>query len=221
MAVDSPTPLVSVADMRLGGFADLTKNFLDPDLLRFCIEASRACETEVDRRFMPFTLTESHRASGVDPEELGGLGSGIPLDLSAALGASYSAALGGSQNFVRKVWLRETAVKYPDMWAYSNVSVAVTVSIGGTNAVYPMAGPYADSGLLWFRLGAFIPPGSLIQVTYSGGYTTYPADLTRAAKYMTAAICCRELDPEQSSTGHDAGNLEELAVGWLSAYGRL
>jgi hypothetical protein len=71
-----------------------------------------------------------------------------------------------------------------------------------------------------FNLGLFIPIGSWIKVTYSGGYTTVPADLVRACKWMAAAIICREIDPMGSSHGHSPAELESLAVGWLSAYQR-
>ena len=93
MAVDTPTPLCSAADFQSGPFADLVASYDSGTLAQLCIEASRACETEVTRRLMPFTVTESHRAEGIDVDELGVLGSGIPLDLNATLGASYAASV--------------------------------------------------------------------------------------------------------------------------------
>jgi hypothetical protein len=141
MAVDDPTPLCSVAD--------LTRSFSNDALEQICVEASRACETETTRRFMPFTITESHRAEGIDPDELG-VGSGIPLDLNAFLGASYASALGAGSNLVRKVWLKEYAPLYPEMWTYGDIAVRITVSIGGTNPTTPMRGPLPDTGLVFF-----------------------------------------------------------------------
>src|SRR5690242_8350276 len=133
MAVDTPQPLCTPADLTAGAFADLTRAFSQPALQSICEEASRACETEAGRRFMPFTITEALRADGVDPDELGGFGSGIPLDLNASLGASYANALGTSiGSLVRRLWLTECAPLYPEMWVYSNVSVQATLSIGGT-----------------------------------------------------------------------------------------
>jgi hypothetical protein len=99
--------------------------------------------------------------------------------------------------------------------------VSITLSIGGTQTAPPMAGPFPDTGMCWFRLGTFVPPGSLVSVTYSGGYSTVPADLRRAAKYMAAAICLRELSPDMAARhGHDAGSLEAQACSWLSPYVR-
>ena len=220
MAVDNPDPLCTPADLQDGAFADLVQAFDQEALLDICVEASRACETEVERRFIPFTITESHRADGLDPDELGGMGSTIGLDLTAALGVSYANAIGAGGDLVRKVWVREYAPRYQEMWSYSNVSVRVTPSIGGGNQVTPMKGPMPDSGLLWFTLGTFCPVGSLIEVTYSGGYQTVPADLRRAAKWMAAAIALRELDPSQHGSQHDPGTLESLATGWLQPYAR-
>ncbi|MEK6443633.1 hypothetical protein [Pseudonocardia sp. T1-2H] len=218
MNVDEPTPLTSAASFKGSAFEDLTRNFSEDAIDEILIEATRACETEVGRRLVPFTLTETHRAEGIDPDELGAIGSGLQLDLQGSLGASYAAALGsGIGALVRKVWLRQHATHFPEMWAYSDVTCTVTLSFGGAQTVAPMAGPTNDTGLLWFNVGTFCPIGSLVQVTYSGGYQTIPADLRRAAKYMAAAIFCRELDPERSSN-HDAGSLEALAVSWLEPY---
>lgn len=220
MPVDTCTPLCEVADLQNGAFADLAKAFDQQALSDIVIEATRACETEVSRRFVPFTLTESHRAEGIDPDELGGFGSGIPLDLHASLGTSYATALGSGTNLTRRCWLNEHAPLYPEMWQYSGVTVTVTASIGGSNVIQVLRGPVPDTGLLWFQLGTFIPIGSLIEVTYSGGYQTIPADLRRACKFMAASILCRELDPLGSRIGHNPADLEALAVGWLSAYAR-
>jgi hypothetical protein len=221
MAVDTPTPLVTPEQLAAGAFADLVRSFDAQALADICDEASRACETEVTRRFMPFTVTESHRAEGVDPDELGAMSGAVVLDLYASLGMSYANALGGGGGGVRRVWLREYAAAFPEMWQYTGVACSVTLSIGGTTPITPMAGPVPDSGLVWFPIGTYAPVGSLLQVTYSGGYATIPADLRRAAKWMAAAICVRELDPVSAAqTGHDASNLESLATAWLSPYQR-
>ncbi len=219
MAVDNPPPLCTPADMQSGAFADLVRSFGTQALADMCVEASRECESVANRRFLPFTINESQRAEGVDPEELGGLGPGGLMDYNTAQGVSYANALGGGGGQVRKVWLDECAVRYSEMWAYSGVVVSVTASIGGTNVATPMKGPMADTGLLWFNIGTYCPPGSLIEITYSGGYNPFPASLRRAGKYMTAAIACRELDPD-SGTGHDEGNLQKLAEKALMPYMR-
>ena len=68
MAADTPTPLATSAQMKEGAFADLVRSFDDPALDQLMVEATRACETECSRRLAPFTMTESHRAEGIDPE---------------------------------------------------------------------------------------------------------------------------------------------------------
>lgn len=220
MADDKPDPLCSPSDLTAGAFADLTRAFDPGDLEAICEEATRACESEVSRRFAPFTITESLRADAVDPDELGALSSGIPLDLNAALGASYASALGGSVgSLVRRLWLSEFAPLYTELWAYSNVSLQATLSIGGTQPIHVLRGPMPDSGMVWLNLGTFLPQGSLVEVTYSGGYQTYPADLRRAGKYMAASICCRELDPTMTGP-HNADSLEDLACRRLQPYRR-
>lgn len=221
MAADNPIPLATVADLSTGGFADLTRSFADTALADFMIQATRACETECQRRLTPFTgLTESHRAEGVDPDEYAGT-SLMPLDLVGALGRSRAAAYGSTDSMVRHCWLNEYAPLYSDMWTYSNVSIEVVLSVGGTLTVTgSITGPESDSGHVWFNAGTYIPVGSLIRPTYSGGYTkSVPRDLNRACQYMAAAIAARELDPMQHP-GHDPSQLEAVAVAWLSPYAR-
>lgn len=217
---DSPIPLVSVAQLQSGAFADLTKAFNPQTLQDICIEASRACETETERRLMPFTTTETHRAEGIDPDEFASITGGVPMDIFGVLGASYATALGSAGDFVRHFWVHEHAARYQEFWAYSGVTITLFRSVGGSSVANVLMGP-TETGEVWFRLGTFLPIGSRIQATYSGGYSTIPGDLVRAAKYMAAAICARELDPMQAAShGHDAGNLEELAVSWLQPYTR-
>jgi hypothetical protein len=67
-------------------------------------------------------------------------------------------------------------------------------------------------------LWIFLPVGSRVQVTYSGGYTTVPADLVRACKFMAASIVVRELNPE--ATDHDPDQLHTDALMYLSNYAR-
>lgn len=220
--VDPVVPLVSTAQMRAGAFADLVRNYSDPTLATVLSQATRACETESTRRFSPFTLTESIRASGVDPDEYGDTAD-LPLDMAGALGRSYAAALGGGNGgLIRHVWLAEYAPLFPDLWTYSNVSITLVRSYGGAQQITAagIVGPEPDTGHLWFNMGTYLPLGSLVRVTYSGGYTTTPADLARACMYMAAAIVARELDPMAQSHGHSPDALEALAVSWLRPYAR-
>lgn len=220
MAVDTPTPLCSAGQLQSGAFADLARAYVGGSLTDILLEATRACETECGRRLVPFTLTESHRAEGIDPDEYTDA-TNLPMDIIGASGSSYAQAL-GANTLVRHCWLNEYAPQYPDMWTYSNVTITVTRSIGGTQTFTSAnyKGPDPDTGHVLFNLGQFIPIGSWLYVTYSGGYTTIPADLVRACKWMAAAILCREIDPMGSSHGHSPAELESLAVSWLGPYAR-
>lgn len=219
---DTVTPLCSPAQLQAGAFADLTRSFSAQALGDICTEATRWCETEVGRRLAPFTgLTEIHRAEGIDSDEQSAVMGGIPMDIYGSLGASYASALGGVGDMVRHTWLNEHAPHYGSYWAYANVTISVYRSIGGNQTVPLLLGPDPGTGHVWFRLGTFIPIGSIIQATYDGGYATVPADLVRAAKYAAAAICVRELDPiAAAGHGHDAGGLEELAASAVAPYAR-
>jgi hypothetical protein len=222
MALDSPTPLATAAQMKQGAFADLVRSFSDDALNEIMVEATRACETETQRRLAPFVgHFETHRCQGVDPDEYTDTAN-LPLDLQGALGRSYAYAMGAS-TLVRHLWLNEYAPLYPEYWQYTNISLEIVRSYGGSENLVTtqFQGPEIDSGHVWFNLGKFIPIGSLARVTYSAGYFTVPADLVRACKYMAAAVSCRELDPMlQSQHGHDPDKLEALAVSWLSPYMR-
>lgn len=220
MPLDQPIPLCSASQLGSGAFADLVRSYAGGSVAEILFEASRACETECNRRLMPFTITETHRAEGVDPDEYAD-SANLPLDLQGTLGNSYASSLGGS-SLIRHCWLNEYAPLYQDMWTYSNVSFKIVRSYGGSQDLISTnyIGPTVDTGHVLFNLGMFIPIGSQISVTYSGGYTTVPADLVRSCKWMAAAIVCRELDPTGSSHGHSPAELESLAVAWLSPYQR-
>lgn len=221
MPTDNPTSLCSANQFKEGAFADLVRSYSARALNDLLAEATRACETETGRRLAPFTITETHRASAIDPDEYSD-SANLPLDLLGSLGRSYAYALGAS-SLVRRIWVNEYAPLYQELWTYSNVSVTITRSYGGNQAVGPaqiLQGPDPDTGHLWFKIGLFLPIGSMVNVTYSGGYTTTPADLVRACRYMAAAIVARELDPLSSNTGHSPDALTAEAVGWLSPYNR-
>lgn len=220
MALDQPTPLCTPGQLGEGLFADLIRSYPANSLMNVLYEATRACETETTRRLAPFTLTESHRAEGIDPDEYTDAAN-LPLDLTGTLGQSYASSLGAT-TLVRHCWLNEYAPQFQDMWAYSGVAIAVSRSYGGGQSVTTtqIDGPDPDTGHLRFNLGLFLPIGSTIRVTYSGGYSPVPADLVRACKWMAAAIVCREIDPMGQSHGHTPGELESLAVSWLSPYAR-
>jgi len=213
---DNGTPLCSYTQFTSGPFADLASACTQPYVNDVLLEATRQCEDEVDRRLAPFTVTETHRADGIDADEYGGAAN-VPMSITSQLGMSYAQSIGG-QDLVRHCWLDEKASKYPDMWQYSGVSIEIIRSFGGTQAVPAAAllnGPENDTGHVWFMLGTFLPVGSRIQVTYSGGYVlATPASLVRACKFMAAYDIVRELQP--GTTQHDPEQLHTDALLILS-----
>jgi hypothetical protein len=212
---DTGTPLCSYEQFTEGPFGDLVSDFDQSVVEDFLLEGTRQCEDETGRRLAPFTVTETHRAEGIDPDEYADAVN-LPMDLRSTLGASYAEAI-GAQDLVRHCWLDEKATRYPDMWAYSDVSVVIIRSYGGTQDVTQaqiLNGPEADTGHLWFQLGMFLPVGSRIQVTYSAGYSPIPASLVRANKFMTASNIVRELNP--GSTDHNPDQLHTDALLILS-----
>jgi hypothetical protein len=213
VAVDAPVPLATWAQLSEGPFADLVSGYTSPQAQNdLMVEATRRCEDETQRRLAPFTaVTESHRATGVDPDEYAGSNGGVPMSIQGTLGQSYANALGYDDAMVRHCWLNEYAPRYAEMWAYSNVSVAFILSVGGGQSSTQVVGPEPDSGHVWFQLGTFLPVGSWINVTYSGGYTTVPAGLVRACKLMAASLAARELDPMQMDARKDPDALQEAA----------
>ena len=221
MAGDTTTPLCSWAQFTAGAFADLARAVTDPtDPTDLLMESTRLCEGAAGgRRLAPFVgLTETHRLAGLDPDEYSDAAN-LPLDLQGTVGRSYAAALSAS-TLVRHTWLDQFAPHYPNLWAYSNITVHITRSYGGSQDLAPgqYTGPAPDSGHVWFRLGLFIPIGSYAEITYSGGYQTTPADLRRAAKNMLASLILRELIPEPQ--GRDPELLLHQAESICARYGR-
>lgn len=223
MSGDTVTPLVTWAQLTEGPLGDLVRSYQagqpQADLLA---EATRLCEEHCDRRLAPFAgLIETHRADGIDPDEYMDSGA-MPLDLAGSLGRNWAASF-GSTAMIRRIHLSEYATRYPEMWAYSDVTVTVYRSYGGSETVLPgnlTLGPQPDTGFLWFQLGQFIPAASMIQVTYSGGYQTVPASLMRAAKFMAGSIAATELDPTGQQHGHDPVDLKAKAEDILDRYVR-
>lgn len=221
MPADSPTPLATAADMQAGQFADLVRDYDITTLDQIMIEATRQCEGLCGRRLAPFTgVPESHRAEGIDPDEYTDAAA-LPMDVQGALGRSYANALGAGDQ-VRHVWLNEFATRYPEMWSYTDLSVTILRSYGGSQnvAAASIIGAENDSGHIWFSLGTFLPVGSLIRATYSGGYTTVPADLSRANKLIAAVNVLGEIDPAGTQYGHDRGVLQAQAEAILCNYER-
>jgi hypothetical protein len=217
---DSPTPLCTPAQLGSGALADLVRGYSDQGETDLLLEATRRCEDFTGRRLAPFTgVTETHRAEGMDPDEYTD-SANLPMDLQGTLGRSYAYALGAS-TLVRHCWLNEYAPRYQEMWAYQNVQITIIRSYGGSEVLSPaqFVGAETDSGHVWFQLGLFIPIGSLIRVTYGGGYVvSTPASLVRACKYMAAEIALRELNP--ADTDHNPDLIHQSAMDWLEPWMR-
>ena len=219
MAADAPVPPASAADMQEGQFADLVRDYSANALDQLMIDATRVCEGIAGRRLAPFTgVPETHRATGIDPDEYTD-STNLPMDILGSLGRSYANALGAGDQ-VRHVWLNEFAPRYPEMWTYSNLQVTILRSYGGTQVVNTasLIGAENDSGHIWFTLGTFLPLGSLIRIQYDGGYSTVPADLSRASKLKAAVLVLGEIDPGGNHFGHDPGALDEQADKILCRY---
>jgi hypothetical protein len=216
---DPGTPLITWDQMTQGAFANLVRNIVDPaaqnDLL---LEGGRLCESYCDRRFIPFTgLVETQRADALDVEDA--LDAYVPLDPTSQLGFSRAASL-GSTLLVRHYWVREAPPRYQEMWTGSISQILLRRSFSGEQDVVSSTWQYEpDTGHVRFQLGTFVPPGTTILTTYAGGYSSTPAQLARANKFMTAAIALRELRPE-NQTSHDPKLLTEEAQaildrGWV------
>ena len=217
---DSPVPLCSTANFTSSAFADLVAGYSPSALSDLMSESTRACEGAAGgKRLAPFTITETTRADGVDPDEYPA-GASLPMPIQGTIGWSEALALGGGSDLVRHSWLTQVPPRYPDLWSYTNVSVLVIRSYSGTqqyNAAQLLDGP-DNTGHLWFQIGSLVPVGSRVRVTYSGGYTVaIPADLVRAGRLMAAWMVLTELDPQDS--GRDPDRLYGSAMKILARYG--
>lgn len=219
MAADSPTPLATSADMLNGQFADLVRDYSPDALDQLMIEATREAEGICDRRLAPFTgLVETQRAEAMDIEDA--LDAYVPLDPTSQLGFSRAQSL-GSTLLVRHFWVRHFPAHYPDLWSGAVANVQLYRSYSGQQQVAVSTIQFEpDTGHCRFQLGTFVPPGTTVQYTYSGGYQTSPADLGRACKLLAAVNALAEIDPAGTQFGHDPGALRERAEKILCRYDR-
>jgi hypothetical protein len=216
---DTVTPLATPAQMQEGAFADLVRSFTSQALTDMMAEATRMCEDYTDRRLAPFTgLVETQRAMGLDVEDA--LDAYVPLDPTSQLGFSRGASL-GSTMLVRHFWLREYPARNQDLWTGAVAGISLLRSFSGTQTVDISQIQFeSDTGHCRFQLGTFVPAGTTIVCTYSGGYATVPASLVRACKYMAASIAVTEVDPTLQSHGHDPDVLEAKAQEALNPFVR-
>lgn len=219
MAVDSPTPLATVAQFQSNPLANLTSGFSTQAQADLMVYATRECESACDRRLTPFTnVVETQRADSLDVEDA--LDSYVPLDPTSQLGFSRAQSL-GSTLLVRHFWLREHPPRFQEMWTGSITSLALLRSFSGTQAVTLSTVQYeVDTGHVRFALGTFVPPGTTIVATYSGGYSTVPADLVSACMFMAGSLAVKMLDPVDGRSGHDPDALRAEAIEKLGPYVR-
>lgn len=218
MATDVPIPLATADEFKEGPFSDLVSGYSTPALTKLMLRATRACESLCDRRLAPFSnLTETQRAQALDVED--SLDAYIPLDPTSQLGFSRALSL-GSTLLVRHFWVANNPPMFADLWTGSMTSITLRRSFSGVQIVDVSQIQFEpDTGHVRFQLGTFVPPGTTLVVVYSGGYSTVPADLVQACKYMAASMAVRELDPIQAS-GHDPDLLRMDAEMWLDPYMR-
>ena len=212
---DTVTPLATVSQMAEGALGDLIRSFSGQAQMDLMLEATRECEGAVDRRLASFTaLVETQRAEAMDVEDA--LDAYVPLDPTTQLGFSRATSL-GSTMLVRHFWVREFPPRLSDMWTGSVANIALRRSFSGSQTLDISQIQYEpDTGHVRFQLGTFVPAGTTIVVTYSGGYSTVPADLVRACKLMAASIAATELDP--NAHNHDPDVLRAKAEMILDAY---
>jgi hypothetical protein len=214
---DTVTPLATPAQFSEGPLADLVRDYSTDALMDLMMEATRMLEDHADRRLAPFTgLVETQRADSLDIEDA--LDAYVPLDPTSQLGFSRAQSL-GSTMLVRHFWLREFPPRTPEYWTGSLDSVLLRRSFSGDQVVDTSEIQYEpDTGHVRFQLGTFVPPGTTIIATYSGGYSTVPSSLVRACKFATASLAMAELDP--ASQSHDPDELWARATEIVVAYMR-
>lgn len=218
----APGTLMSTTDLSGGAVASIT-SFYDPAYLQTMISrASRAVESKCGRRLAPFTVTESHMASGVDINGVGSAGDALPMSLAGSLGLDRARAYGATSGSVRDVWLEQWAPRYPELWTYSNMSVTLQRALDDVQQIAsPLINlPAVDTGHLRLRLGTYCPPGTIINVTYSGGYTVaIPDDLVEACRLQLIKMLILENEP-QNRPGLDTADLDGEILGYLAEYMR-
>lgn len=191
-------PLATFADaQKYGAGAEILRSFTDSqsqtDLMW---EATGLIEDRCDRRLALCTsITENHRAEGVDQDVLGG--ADMPMNLITALGYSQSIAFANT-NLVRDFWLDQYPPVRPDAWTYTITSIDIDLAYGDqlTVAQGGIQGPM-PSGWVRLNLGTFCPVGSQIIVTYGCGYSIVPYSLKMAAILQAFKLAVVGAEPEQ------------------------
>lgn len=189
-------PLATAADMLDGPFQNLIGDWTSTQQNNLMMRASRAVEARCKRRLSPFTITETQRAQGVDPDEYSGMA--MPGDLMTTLANSQAQSFDQTSNLVRHFFLRESPPIWHDLWTYSIGEIFVTLTYGESSVIpaQQIQGPDPDTGHVWFNMGVYLPIASMIKVTYSGGYTTTPDDLLQAVLFEAARQAITQAGPQ-------------------------
>lgn len=207
----APTPLY-----------DIVKNWsttAQQDLLN---AATQHIEELTDRRLIPFTnLQESIRAQDVDADSDADIA--IPYDTNTMLGYSRAVSLGTTQ-MVRHMRVHHWPAHYPDLWTGSLSQVVIYRSFSGQQTI-TVAGSTiqfeADTGHVRFSLGTYIPIGSTLVATYSGGYSTVPRSLVRACLKCATEMALGDMRPQQPHRGDfDEVQLHDEWMGLIAPYMR-
>ncbi len=222
------TPLASASDfLGFGSNAELVQDdtiWTQAALTQLMVRATRRIEARCQHRLAPFSAkVESHRASGISPDEYGEQGD-MPMDLTGALGWSQAAALGVS-SMVREFWLDEFAPNYPELWTYDLTTVEILRTFGDVSSFQAsdfaaLQGPELDTGHCKMQIGTYCPVGSTIRVTYGGGYTVeIPDDLNMACVLQATKLVLIGAEPELRK-GMDTAELDAELADHLVPYAR-
>jgi hypothetical protein len=193
------TPLATVTQLTATPLNNVVRQYSSAEQANLLTRASRAIETFCQRRLSPFTISESCRAIEVDPEEVWDIY--IPVDPTSQMAISRAQAMGAS-SLVRHFWVREYPPTWQDLWQGSIGSVTIYRSIAGTqtisgNDVATQLQYEQDTGHVRMYYGAYVPQGSTIVATYSGGYNPVPDELVQATILRAAKMAIVALEPEE------------------------
>lgn len=174
------TPLATVNDLVATPLSEIVRDFPGAQDGTLMVRASRSVETYCERRLAPFTKSETKRVDDYDVEDQDADWSG-PLPSSAILGLSRARSMGGASALVRTINLREWPPRWEELWTGSLVSVVAYPPLAGSVTI-PTSGIQfePDIGHMRLSLGTYVPMGSTVVITYTGGYTTVPDDLIQA-----------------------------------------
>jgi hypothetical protein len=172
----------------------------DSSIATLMVDATTMLQSRCQTRLSPFTSkVETHQAIGISPDEYGQQGD-IPMDLTGALGWSQAAAL-GVNSMVREFWLDDAAPMYPEWWSYNLESVKILRTFGDSQLISSPAdfanwqGPDVDTGHVKMPIGTYCPIGSMIVVTYGGGYNPIPGDLKMACIFQGMKLVMLGMEP--------------------------